>query len=109
MVLNIIPEMLNDLNNSRKNYPSRLLNEFYQNNKDRIENSEKDFAFNTNPIDRLIYDETCDWANKKWGEILNRMIFLFSECRNNDDYDYKERCLKETFDLFTKYFNDLWW
>ncbi len=42
------------------------------------------------------------------------MIYLFSEAEENyysfdaEKTVYKDECLKEAFDLFVKYFDDLW-
>ncbi len=105
----IIPEMLDELNKKRNNYPTTLLAEFYQKNKDRIVGTEKEFSLGQNEANKVIYEEAATWCEKRWNEILTRMMFLFSESRNDENHDYREKCLNEGFALFVKYFDDLWW
>ncbi len=108
--LDIIPEMLKDLSKTRKNYPSNLLAEFYEKDKDQIIGTKEEFVFGPHNKNKDVFEEAVAWSEKRWDEILNRMAFLFSECRNmEDDDEQRNKYLKEGFELFVKYFDDLWW
>ena len=53
-------------------------------------------------------------SQKEWNTILDRMIFCFSEMKKSISGDekkqkYSEEMKKEGFELFGKYFYDLWW
>ena len=62
----IIPEMLDELNKKRNNYPATLLAEFYQKNKDWIVGTEKEFSLGQNEANKVIYEEATSWCEKRW-------------------------------------------
>lgn len=82
--LHIIPKMLNELNNVRKGYPNQIYIEFYQNNKHKIPMTQNEFVYGgyDNKY-KALFDDASNWCDKKWSEILNKMIFLFNECGEN--------------------------
>lgn len=50
-------------------------------------------------------------TEKKWNNILDKMIFAFQR-KIDDPIEYdsvKEKKMQEGFCLFGKYFQDLWW
>lgn len=107
--LNTIPNMLSELvkRGNKIGYPNQIAKQFYQVNKDRIPVSEKEFVYGclSDKHSDLI-EESSNWCNKKWIEILNRMIFLFTECQIDKcslKNKYQEEYNKANIEFCNKY------
>ncbi len=62
--LDIIPEMLKDLSKTRKNYPSNLLAEFYEKDKDQIIGTKEEFVFGPHNKNKDVFEEAVAWSEK---------------------------------------------
>ncbi|MBQ4475722.1 MAG: hypothetical protein II935_05970, partial [Bacteroidales bacterium] len=49
----------------------------------------------------------CDMSFEEWQGILDKMIWSFENYRNSDEID--ENRVNEGFDLFHKYFQNIWY
>lgn len=50
-----------------------------------------------------------DMSEKEWDEIIDKMIFSFTEIKNDmSDYENYEK-VQEGLDLFAKWYRGLWW
>ena len=98
--LSIMPRMIEYLRNNHVGFPAWIRSEYYEQNKDKLDMTEKEFfAYNPNETkEQEEFKENADnYCNEKWNEILDRMIFLFDEC---DD----EKCTQQN-EFREEYYN----
>lgn len=133
--LYIMPRMLEYYKKHNNAFPTKLMEEYYEQNKNNTKMTENEF-YSYNPDDTVenkVFKENCDsCCFDKWNEILDRMIFLFDECndekcsKKNEYFEhknenteayfkrqteiekYQDKCKKEALELFVKYFDNLW-
>jgi len=113
--LETIPKMLQDFKDKNNAMPTSMFEEYLDAHKDQ---------------DDYLDDEAEKMVMDKWNKTLDRMIYCFNEanedkCSKRNEYDYKtekeahlnkekeitlyrEEMLKEGFELFRKYFHNLW-
>jgi len=113
--LETIPKMLKDFKDKNNAIPTSMFEEYLDAHKDQ---------------DDYLDDEAEKTAIAQWNKTLDRMIYCFNEanedkCSKRNEYDYKtekeahlnkekeitlyrEEMLKEGFELFRKYFHNLW-
>lgn len=101
---NIIPKMLKTLKKQKDNYPELFTEEWFENNKEKCE----ELGLNKDNFYMILNDRCDEDANnlridlnnyneKKWHELLDRMIFLFEEtneetCSRKNPYE--DECIK---------------
>ncbi len=120
--LTVVPQMLEYLKEHHTGFPNEVQREYLEAHRDELGMTYEEFC--NYPADensegyklREKIDDICD---RRWEEILGRMIFLFREanretctaqnlCAQEDRWDYQDRCKTEALDLFNKWFWCLW-
>jgi len=107
----IIVPMLKKLKEVKVGIPGDLVKEFHQFG---IQ-TDLDLGVSPESLDRM----EMEYAEKRWNEILDKMIWSFEQSMNDyerlyeycdrGELDQYEKHLEEGFELFGKYYRSLWW
>ena len=94
-LLNTLPDMCEAINKKRCGYPSALFDE-------AMEHYGLKSMDEYNKASEEIRDKVDDYGDKKWGEILSRLIFLLREanedtCKKVNPYDEEYTRISEEF------------
>lgn len=122
--INIIPRMLEYFKEHNNAFPVKLKEEYYEKYKDKTTMTKEEFYLgkkNETDEDEKFREDCDNYCFARWDEIIDEMIYLFNEynddkCSNKifefehtkDMKEYKKSCLKQAFELFAKWIDNLW-
>lgn len=99
--INIMPRMLQEFKDNLHGFPIELELQYCKDNNLNFD----DYCCGANdPKTQEIQDNMHNWAEQKWNEILDHMIFLFKEC-DEDQCSLKNK-YEEEWIAATKKFTD---
>lgn len=107
----VVVPMLKKLKSVKIGIPGDLVHEIHEFN----EQSELHLDLTAKELDKLEFEQ----AEKKWNDIMDKMIWSFEQAMNDYEDLYEEvakgelesyeKKLAEGFNLFGKYYRSLWW
>lgn len=103
--LSVMPDMLTALKENHTGFPSVLLEDYYSEHKERLNITREAFMYASsadNPEVNAIYKEAEDVCNTQWNSILEEMIFLMREvreetCTRRNPYEAEHDRISEEF------------
>lgn len=132
--INTIPNMLESflaINKTWGSFPASFQLEIFEEHKNEIGCTFDEYRANYEGRFEKLHERLDSEAREKWRGIIENMIFLFREsdedystkrnpyedapCRDSKYWDaerelddYREKCKNQAFELFSKYFWNLW-
>lgn len=115
--INNIVYILKIYRTKNNGYPIRFHKEYYEQNKNEL-NDVDEFVFtntdceNQNKYVKDKHQEMINYSINKWNNIVDEMIMLFSDAKCDSlalKTEYQKECAHKGLQLFTEYFEDLWW
>jgi hypothetical protein len=107
----VIVPMLKLLREKKAGIPGDIINTFHE----CSDQLELDFGLTPKEIDEIEFE--C--AEKKWNDILDKMIWSFEQAMNDyplmyssmskGDFERYEERMQEGFELFGRYYRSLWY